>query len=174
MLTMKLTSDSKEYKEVESLYITSFPENERSPLHLLLEDPTGCSEVYSFYDAAIFCGFACLLTFQDITHILYFAVAKSQQKKGYGSYILNQLQQLKPTQRLIADIEKVSCDALNDDQRHKRKAFYLKNGYHVTNVSYEWRQEDYEILVSNKDLSREEFERFWEQAAQRNPSFMQF
>jgi hypothetical protein len=42
----------------------------------------------------------------------------------------------------------------------KRKAFYIRNGYTVSGVSYIWRQESYEILVNGGELSEKEFEGF--------------
>ncbi len=37
-----------------------------------------------FFDGEVFCGFASLLTYGDLTQILYFAIEDSLRGKGYG------------------------------------------------------------------------------------------
>jgi len=169
MLSIKhITEHSKELVQIEELYQRSFPENERRPLAPLLQDTSGSSEVISFYDNTLFCGFACLLTQQNITHIIYFAIDDNLRGKGYGSAALTAMRELKPVNRIIVDIEMEEKYSLNNEQRKKRKTFYLRNGYIESGVEYGWRQESYEILVYGGTISKKEFHSFWKNVSFKN------
>lgn len=169
MLSIKhITEYAKELLQIEELYQRSFPENERRPLAPLLEDTSGSSEVIAFYDNTLFCGFACLLTQQDITHIIYFAIDDNLRGKGYGSAALTAMSEMKPANRIIVDIEMEEDHSLNNEQRKKRKIFYLRNGYTESEVKFSWRQESYEILVYGGTISKKEFNSFWKNVAFKN------
>ena len=120
-----------------------------------------CFEPYLFYDKNIFVGFAFLLTYKDITHILYFSVIDHLRDHGYGTMILKMIHDMKKGQRIIADVEREG-NTDNDEQRIKRKAFYFKNGFHYSDVKYRWRNENYDVLVYGESFTYEEFHDFWE------------
>ncbi|MDD3174181.1 MAG: GNAT family N-acetyltransferase [Herbinix sp.] len=161
LITKHITEQSKELTQIEILYQRSFPDNERRPLAPLLRDSSDNSEVIAFYDGTIFCGFACLLTYQDITHIIYFCIDDTLRGKGYGSEALAAMREMKSGNRIIVDIEIENEHALNNEQRIIRKKFYLRNGYIESDVKYRWRNESYEILVCGGIISKKEFHSFW-------------
>lgn len=169
-----INSQSKDLHIIEDLYIKSFPENERSPFHLLLDDKNKCSEIFAFYDKDIFCGFISLLTYKDISHIIYFAIDKSKRNKGYGSNLLRLLKDLKPNHKIIADIEYPNEKCKNKTERIKRKQFYINNNFMPSGVKYKWRRETYEILINNGKISNKEFWNFWKEIVKINPEFSKF
>lgn len=171
---VKITDKTDIYDKVEKLYITAFPPHERSPLSLLTHDTSCHSEVFAFYDGEVFCGFACLLTYKNITHIIYIAIDEAVRKHGYGSMALELIQKLKPENQIIVDIESETASAKNNVQRHLRRQFYTKNGYFSSGVRDTWRKEAYEILISHGSLSDAEFEDFWEQISRTNKNFEKF
>lgn len=83
-----VTSRSEDLDKIRALYVDAFAENERSPFELLLDDSTHCSEVFAFYDGAVFLGFMSLLTIDDISHIIYFCIDKALRGHGYGGEAL--------------------------------------------------------------------------------------
>lgn len=175
MLNIKhITEQSKELVQIEKLYQNAFPDNERKPLASLIQDTSGSSEVISFFDEGLFCGFACLLTQQDITHIIYFAIEDKIRGKGYGSAALTAVSEMRPVNRIIVDIESVNKHALNNDQRRKRKTFYLRNGYTESGVEYGWQKESYEILVLGGNISKKEFHSFWKNICFKNIKLSQY
>lgn len=164
MLNLKIQTVlelSKELPQIEKLYCSAFPDNERRSLTPLLQDNTGHGEVLAFYDGSRFCGFACLLTCGDFSHIIYFAIEDTIRGNGYGTAALLAICKLKKGKRIIVDIEVEDEHELNNEQRHKRKQFYLHNGFCETKVKYNWRQEFYEILSYGGEMSEEEFVNFW-------------
>ena len=150
------------YDEMISLYNRSFPENERKPLDPILDDPSSESEIYSIVDEGNFIGMVVLLNHDDITHIIYFAVEESMRCHGYGSRILQLVQERYPGNRILVDVESPDEHKANNLQRKKRIEFYLRNGFMKSEVTYSWIRENYQILVAGGNLNRREFSRFWD------------
>lgn len=158
-LTVKPISEkSGNLEHIHTLYCRAFPRRERSPFHEVLRES---GEFLAFYDGELFCGFASLLTYKDLTHILYFAIDSNLRDHGYGSAALKTLREHLPGQRLLVDVEAEYPSAENAEQRLKRKHFYHENGYAEANIHYVWQGEKYEILVNGGAVDSAEFENFW-------------
>ena len=163
MLSMKLIGNTpEESKRVKALYYRAFPKNERRSFPELVENRLGGTEIFCFYDMKTFVGMACLLNSSDISHIIYLAIEESLRGLGYGSKALELLHQNKPEKKIIVDIETPDEKAENAEQRKMRKKFYLRAGYEETPVKYEWRHENYEILSFGGQISKAEYDGFWE------------
>ena len=150
------------YENVKELYESSFPENERRPLNELTEGFRGEGELLAALDEGTFVGMVSLLSFEDITHILYFAVRDELRNHGYGSKILTLIRAHCPGQRIIVDVERPEDGVPNKTQREERIAFYRRNGFVDTEVAYRWENEDYRIMSNGGDVSKREFWLFWD------------
>lgn len=169
MLRMEtITKQSYDLEKIKAFYERAFPINERMTLAPIIEDESDKGVMLGFYDESLFVGFACLLTYQDITHILYFAIEESLRNQGYGKKALQLMHDLYPHHRFIADIEKIDEGAQNSAIRHKRKKFYQEEGYVPSGVEYFWEHESYEVMVCGGTLTEKEYEAFWEAFAQEN------
>ena len=157
----ELTAEGSAFDQVKALYEASFLENERKPFLQLMGGLKGAGEVYAVYDDTSFIGMISLLTLEDITHILYLAVKPEFRDRGYGSGILSQLRRDWTGQRIIADLETPEDHVPNYDERKRRVAFYRKNGYSFTEISYRWENEDYRVMSNGGNVTGEEFGRFW-------------
>lgn len=147
MITIQqVTKQNKDLNIIKELYIASFPENERRPFDELLDNPMVCNDFLAFYNEEQFIGFACLLSYLDLAHILYFAVDTHLRSNGYGSKALDAMHEFKKDMRIIADLEKERVGADNNEQRRKRRSFYLRNGYKPSEVSYRWHEDEYEMF----------------------------
>lgn len=162
MKSVKITKESEKFQEIERLYRAAFPREERVPMDTLLE-ANGPYDFIACYDGAILCGFYSALTFGDITHILFLAVEEKLRDHGYGSQILAEIGKAYAGNRVILDVEMVDPEADNNEQREQRIAFYMRNGYHHSGISYGWRGVMYEILILDGTISEEEFWNFWDQ-----------
>lgn len=156
-----LTSESPELPEVIALYESAFPEIERRSLPGMLRDRSGHLELLSFYEENCFGGLLFLLNCGDISHIIYFAVPEPLRGQGIGGRILETVTESKAGQRIILDIEEPDVTAPNNMQRLRRRAFYMRHGFRVSGVSYRWRGEKYDILISGGELTKRGFYRFW-------------
>lgn len=154
MKSVKVTKESEKFQEIERLYRAAFPREERVPMDTLLEED-GPYDFIACYDEAILCGFYSALTFGDITHILFLAVEEKLRDHGYGSQILAEIGKAYAGNRVILDVEMVDPEADNNEQREQRIAFYMRNGYHHSGISYGWRRVMYEILILDGTISEE-------------------
>ncbi|ADQ15206.1 GNAT family N-acetyltransferase [Halanaerobium hydrogeniformans] len=150
---------SADYKRIEKLYKKAFPSEQRLPLWFLslraLKDRV---EFLAIYDQSEFIGFFYLVNHQEITFVLYLAVASEHRGKGYGSKVLYELSELKKDQKIILDIESPYEDAANYKQRIKRKKFYLKNNYNFIGLIMEEDKEKYEVLsLQGKEVEEKEY-----------------
>ena len=150
------------YENAKALYEGSFPENERRPFTELTEGFRGEGELLTASEEGSFVGMVSLLTFEDITHILYFAVREELRNHGYGSKILTLIRERCPGQRIIVDVERPEDGAPNKAQREERISFYRRNGYEDTEVAYRWENEDYRIMSNGGDVTERDFRLFWD------------
>ena len=157
----KVTRTSPQLDKVLELYERAFPANERWGISAVLDDETGISELFGFFDGELFCGFVILLNWGDIAHIIYLAVSEELRGRGYGSEVINIVRSIKPGRRLLIDIERPEQGLENNAQRLRRKAFYERNGCHEAKVYYSWRGESYEIMISGGEITSREYFRFW-------------
>ena len=163
-----------EREAIAALYVRAFPANERRPLEPHFAGHGGHAAMLAAREDGAFCGFASLLLWQDIVHIIYFAVEEERRGNGLGSRILDGIQALYPGCRVIVDIEEPEETAANNPQRIRRKAFYLRNGYAENDIHYDWRGTDYTILSRGGGITDEEFGRFWEELTKLVPVFQSY
>ena len=130
-------------KQARTLYHTAFPRQERLPWGILrLNAKRKGIDLTAFADGERFCGFTASVTEGDLHFLLFFAVDDAQRGKGYGSAVLQLLQ--KQYQTVVLNVELLDPAAENYDQRKRRFAFYLRNGfrdtgYHVWEVGGKFR-----------------------------------
>lgn len=150
---------SADYKRIKKLYKKAFPSEQRLPLWFLsLRALKSRVEFLAIYDQNEFIGFFYLVNHQEITFVLYLAVAAEHRGKGYGSKVLYELSELKKGQKIILDIESPYEDAANYEQRIKRKKFYLKNNYNFIGLIMEEDKEKYEVLsLEGKKVEEAEY-----------------
>lgn len=168
-----ITAGHKDYPKVRALYENAFPAEERIPIRYLENGHQGNGDFIAFYQGDVFCGFFYLLTFGDLTNILFLAVDRSLRGNGYGTKALQAIRSMKPDNRIILDIEAVEKHADNHSQRLKRRDFYLKNGYTGSGITYRWRGVPYELLITGGTITKKEFKQFWKTPDRQRDSLME-
>lgn len=159
-----ITWKTPELDEVWRLYRASFPIGERIRLEDYLNDDVGTVELLGFYEDTIFVGFSIMMTYYDMTHILYFCIEEALRGKGYGSAALNAMSDYYRGKRIMADLEDPLEKTENLEERKRRIHFYEKNGYILSDVHYIWENEHYVMMVHGGNLTNEDFEAFWDAA----------
>ena len=158
---MPLTPDHPDLPGVMALMVRAFPKNERLPAAFLFDPGDGSRDFLAIHEGDTLCGFISLLSWRDITHIMFFAVAEDMRSRGVGTQALRMLRTQKPGARIIADVEAEDPAAPNHAQRFRRRQFYLRCGYAPTRIHYAWRGESWDILSSGGDVTEAEFRAFW-------------
>ena len=167
--------------QVQALYESAFPANERIPMKQLLDDKIK-REFWAFFDDSLrenhgekndseiaapltFCGFSNSISHGDITNIVYFAVVPKLRCRGYGSQILQAIREKHPDSRIVVDIEveEDSKDAEELERRNRRRDFYQRNGFDAAPVEYHWQGEHYRLLSAGGTVTDKDFRDFWKE-----------
>ena len=161
---IEIKKGSPHLPQVQALYESAFPANERIPMKQLLDDKIK-REFWAFFDKDSFCGFSNSISHGDITNIVYFAVEPELRCRGYGSQILQAIREKHPNSRIVVDIEveEDSKDAEELERRNRRREFYQRNGFDASPVDYVWQGEHYRLLSAGGPVTEKEFRDFWKE-----------
>ena len=134
MNTKQITAANADEK-IKQLYESAFPEDEQIPwkdlMRLIEEMPL---DFTAYYDGETFIGFTIVYPRKQFNWYWYFAVQEELRGKGYGQQILTQLIEKYKGQTCVLDMESPTQVCENIEQRRRRHAFYLRNGFRDTNV----------------------------------------
>lgn len=146
-------------KEIEYLYLTAFPKNERKPFDLILNKcNNGSMQIISILnDNNDFLGFAIMILHDDMILLDYFAIAPESRGQNVGSTALKMLFERYKNQRFILEIENTEIESDNLEERKRRKAFYIKNGMSVMPFKVNLIGVEMEVLTHNCDVTYEEY-----------------
>jgi GNAT superfamily N-acetyltransferase len=147
--------------DVKDIYFDSFPKNERMPfLMMVAMSKLWNTEFLGFYDGDTLCGFVYLAHNSKIVFVMFFAVDKTLRSKGYGSAILQDIQNKYPDKKIIISIEPCDNDAPDMELRTRRKDFYMRNGYHETGYMMKLNGIVQEIIISKGEFDKKQFRTF--------------
>ena len=144
-MSLNYIKNSKLKKDIEKLYLESFPEEERFPFWILDEcSKEDNSDLIAILDDDRFIGMCYLVNCNNAYYLMYLAVEPELRNQNYGSEILNDLKEKYKTIFL-------SIDEPIDDLSIRRKNFYLRNGFYDTYKYYEDTGVNYEVLCTNNE-----------------------
>ena len=151
-------------KRVKQLLEQDFPKEERLPSWLLYLLSL-CKTVgfYLFYNENAFIGFTYLIYSAEMTFVFYLDVDAKKRSQGYGAEILSWIKAVSKTAPVVLNIEQVDPKVPNYEQRKKRKAFYLRNGFAETGSFENYQDAPYEILSTAPEFSKEAYVRLFRQ-----------
>ncbi len=143
-MILKYINDGKYIKEIEELYLKSFPKDERFPFWVLQEcSKENNSDLFAIVDKNMMIGMCYIVKCESAYYLMYLAVKPSLRNKNYGSEILKAL---KEKYKLLF----LSIDEPTDSMSLKRKNFYLRNGFYDTRKFYYDTGVNYEILCTDE------------------------
>ena len=134
-MTEKQITATNADEQIRQLYETAFPEDEQIPWEDLMRlvDEMPMTFTAYFNDDA-FIGFTILYPRKSFHWLWYFAVREDLRGRGYGQQILTHLLERYKGKNIVLDMESPTQVCENIDQRKRRHAFYLRNGFRDTNV----------------------------------------
>lgn len=119
-----------EIQKFKDLYFNAFPQEERVPFDFLQNKiKYGNSKLLTVYDDSTFVGLLVLVFHKDMVFLWYLAIDGKLRGKGYGTKVLQIVEQKHPGCRLVLNIDEVDPKFDDFAQRQKRHEFYIKNGY---------------------------------------------
>lgn len=141
------TIDSKQQHELEDLYLKSFPKEERIDFELLTaKAKEGKGNFLGLFEDGDLAGLTYYTQFQDIVYVFYIAIDPEYQSKGYGKRIIEHLFETFPDYNVMLLVEELDENAENDEQRIRRKKFYLNNNFADNNQFLEVMGVPFELL----------------------------
>lgn len=158
MRTKQITASNAD-EQIRNLYESAFPEEEQIPWDDLMRL---IGEMHldftAYYEGEDFIGFTIIYPRPSLTSsssvatqpcsselgrpsllrpfnwYWYFAVREELRNKGYGQEILSMVKEHYKGQISVFDMESPRQECNNIEQRKRRHAFYLRNGFRDTNV----------------------------------------
>ena len=171
-------------EDVRRLYETAFPKEEQIPWADLMrlmktmsldftvyyEDCDTITDENSAAGSARLLGFTVVYPRKQFNWFWYFAVPEELRGQGIGQRILTQLIEKYGGQSNILDMESPEQVCENSEQRKRRHAFYLRNGFRDTGVGKSFKGIDYTIMMngegtftqSDYDLIIDELRSYWD------------
>lgn len=147
----------KEYEEVHRLYDASFPDDERIPWHRLLKKNDESRQMRAWFDNDQLVGLSYVFVHGNIAYLGYLAIEENLREKGYGSMVLKEICSAFEEYKVVIDIEIVTEEADNYEERLRRREFYMRCGFERTGVGYYFWYVDYELLSIHGIVTEAEF-----------------
>lgn len=156
-------ANNAEIKQIEELYYSAFPKEERTPFPLMkLRAKQNKGVMLAACENGRFVGFAYVIEHKDCAYLFYLAIIPEMRGTGLGTAILDKLKEHYKRGRLFLAREALDPSSDNYEQRVRRHNFYIRNGFedypckiHEGTVTFETMgiggmptSEDYDSLIS--------------------------
>ena len=171
-------------EDVRRLYETAFPKEEQIPWNDLMcliktmsldftvyyENCDTSAEESSAMGSSRLLGLTIVYPRPQFNWFWYFAVPEVLRGQGIGQRILTQLLERYKDESFILDMESPEQVCENSEQRKRRHAFYLRNGFRDTGVGKSFKGIDYTIMMNGEgtftqrdyDLIIDELRSYWD------------
>lgn len=162
---------------IRRLYETAFPEEEQIPYEDLKRLMVKMSlDFTAYYNDQELLGFTIVYPRQSFNWFWYFAVREELRGQGIGQQILSRLLEKYKTSTNILDMESPQQVCDNQEQRCRRHAFYLRNGFRDTGVGKSFDNVEMTILMNGEGtFTMQDYEEvlgelraFWEAMPEEN------
>lgn len=119
--------------EVRSLYMSSFPPEERIPYGNTMRTFGRGGDLEIFRDGGDFVGFCYSFEHEGSVFLVYIATLPELRGRGYGAKILDEMRRIKAGRDMFLVLEGTDGSP-EDEMRIRRRGFYLRNGCSDTGV----------------------------------------
>ncbi|MBQ8527845.1 MAG: GNAT family N-acetyltransferase [Lachnospiraceae bacterium] len=148
----------KDWRDIKKLYNEAFPANEKKPFWMIRwKCKQKVSDVWVLEQDDEFVGLAITMNGENLVLLDYFAVRSDKRGSGIGSQALAVLQEKYGEQRFFLEIESIEEGAKTQEERERRKKFYLANGMQELGVEVTLFGVDMELLGCNCNVDFEEY-----------------
>lgn len=151
MKTKQITTSNANDEQLKHLYQTSFPENEQIPWTDLLRliDEMHL-DFTAYYEQDKLIGFTIVFPHEQFNWYWYFAVKPELRGQGRGQKILTALIEKYKGKICVLDMESPKQICNNTEQRKRRHAFYLRNGFRDTYLYRKFGDIEMTIMIIGK------------------------
>lgn len=155
----KISRNMAEYQQIQRLYMSAFPADERAPFRLLAGKARRPNvDWLGIFDDDICVGFFYNVLYkEDLAYIFYFAIEEKLRGCGYGSAAISALKREYAGKRLFLAMEEMDENAENFSQRQSRKEFYEFNGFRDMHTKLLEGRVVYDVLSIGGQVDRLEY-----------------
>lgn len=147
-----MIAGSADVAKVDALSIEAFPIEERLPTDMQVElCGRGELDLWAVYDGEVFVGFTTVFPRKGIAYVFFLAIDGSVRSKGYGGRLLALIKGEYAGSQVIIDIEPLDGTAPNAEQRVRRKAFYVRNGFRESGYLFKYLGMTFEVMYAGGD-----------------------
>lgn len=156
--TEYITENSRYWEEINRLAKEAFPPEEYlAPEKLVEMTKTDNVDFLALSEEGLFVGFMVVKVYKNLAYLFFLAIEPTSRSKGYGSRAIETLKARYPGKKQIVDFEMTDENSDNNEQRKKRRDFYLRNGYKETGLFLSYFGVDYEVFCIDNDFDAEDF-----------------
>ena len=138
-------------EDIRRLYETAFPKEDQIPWKDLMRlMKTMSLDFIVYYEKKNLVGLTVVYPRPQFNWFWYFAVPEELRGQGIGQRILTQLIEKYKGKSNILDMESPEQVCENSEQRKRRHAFYLRNGFRDTGVGKSFKGIDYTIMMNGE------------------------
>lgn len=164
--------DSTDAEKASMINREAFPPLEYISLEELFSiSEKGDGEVLGFYHEEELTGFAWTIRNARSAYIFFLAIDARYRGQGYGTQSVNALFRYYSEKQVVLDFEIPDPAAENYEQRIRRKAFYLRCGFHETGRFTMLRGERFEVVCNGGPLDTDSFSEIVKLIHERMPIF---
>ena len=156
--TERISKESRFWQQINFLAKEAFPPEEYlAPDQLVEMSKADNFDFFALTDGDTFIGFMVVQTHKNLAYLFFLAIGPSCRAKGYGSRAIETLRALYPDKTQVVDFEMLDSEAPNNEQRMKRRQFYLRNGYKETGLFLSYLGVDYEVFYMGDVFEPQEY-----------------
>ncbi len=161
-IVLQKPQNPSDWLRLERLYRSSFPRDERKPFGVICRMfREGKADIWCIVADRKFAGFATTVNGADLILVDYFAIAEKRRGKGIGKQAMECLLCMYADKGVFLEIESPDRPGLDQEQRKKRKEFYLGCGYEELGVRTKVFGVPMELLGVRCQLDFQSYRRFY-------------
>lgn len=135
------------YGQTMRLYKSAFPFDERVPMWFLaLKSGAEYVDFWGIYADGKWIGLAYVISEKNVSYLFYFALSDDMRGKGFGSKAMQSLKKHYAGQKLFLALEQLDKSAKNNNERLRRRNFYLKNGLKLLPLTIREASVTYDVM----------------------------
>lgn len=143
-------------KDILQLYHDSFPDAERKPFSMIEEGvENGQMEAWIAQSGKHLAALAFVILGSPLHVLDYLAVHPDMRGQNVGSQVLHWLDEQYASQPIVVEIE--TTKGSQDQDVHRRKAFYLRNGFYDCGCDFDLFGVRMEMLSTDRPVNFREY-----------------
>ena len=157
-MRLRKVQSREDWRSIKKLYNEAFPANEKKPFWMIRwKHRNGAADVWVMEHKEEFSGIAITINGADLVLLDYFAVSRDKRSCGIGSAALKALQEAYEGRRFFLEIESVEEGEKTQEERERRKRFYLANSMQELGIYVTLFGVDMELLGYNCEVDFDEY-----------------